>query len=157
MNLKRKRKLIQKPPLIDTLLSLAPTLEAIETLDDDILAARDFTGVPYHIYTTVHGVRLDLDILHDMLMTRGVHAGRRSFLGMDGRLLAVDIYKAQEPHTLWMPVTRRPLYGEMQSVSLIGNRNPGALASGRGGLNNRYTSLPCDAIQTNTHHPCQPG
>jgi hypothetical protein len=99
--MKRKKSASKHPPIIDRLLSLSPTLEALETPNEDILAARDFSGLPYRIYTTVHTVRFDLHVLRKMIDTRGRHPGRRSFLGKDGRLLALDIYATQEPHTLW--------------------------------------------------------
>ena len=100
IKMKRKKSASKHPPIIDRLLSLSPTLEALETSNADILAARDFSGIPYHIYTTVNAARFDLDILRTMVETRGRHPGRRSFLGKDGRLLALDIYQSQDPHTV---------------------------------------------------------
>lgn len=99
--MKRKRRVISGVSLIDSLLTLAPTLEAIESSHDEILGARDFSGVPYHIYTTKNTLRFDFDTIRYMVTSRQTFTGRRSFVGVDGRLLAVDVYKAEHPHTIW--------------------------------------------------------
>jgi hypothetical protein len=87
--------------MIDSLLKLMPTFEVLECPYEEIVAARDFTGVPYHIYTTTHAIRFDFDAIRYMVDSRGKISGRRSFIGSDGRLIASDVYERTEPHTIF--------------------------------------------------------
>jgi hypothetical protein len=106
--MKRKRRYVKPAPLVDSLVSLSATLEAIESPVDEIVAVRDFSGVPYHMYTTKNAIRFDLDMLRYMITSRESHIGRRSFVGPDGRLLAVDVHQCQWPHSVWSYDTDGP-------------------------------------------------
>ena len=92
------------PPIesIDILLSLAPTLEALDIPDDDtILAARDFSGIPYYIFTTKNAARFDVDTIRAMVDSRcTMPRGRRTFVGDDDRIIAIDIHRDTLPHII---------------------------------------------------------
>jgi len=147
--MKRKKTQQQQTPSIDRLLSLSPTLEALDCSTNDILAARDFSGIPYHIYTTVSTVRFDFELLQHMINTRGKQPGRRSFLGPDGRLLALDIFQCQEPHVILTPCVKRP------TGSLTGNRHLEAPGIQLLDANTQYISRPDDATRSTSHHCVQ--
>ncbi len=98
---RKRRRPIPSISLVDTLLSLDPTFECIDSPHEEIVGVRDFSGVPYHLYTTKNSLRLDFEMIRHMVSSRGSFTGRRSFLGQDGRLLAVDVHQREQPHKIY--------------------------------------------------------
>ena len=111
--MKRKRR---KTPLIDSLVSILPTLEQIETVHDEIIAARDFGGFPYKIFTTSSTMRYESHVIHYMISSRTSFTGKRSFVSDDGHLIALDVNYTNVsgisgntmPHTIWYHDGHKP-------------------------------------------------
>lgn len=76
--------------LSDTLLCMCATLEPIALPFDEIIAARDFSGLPYKIFISKEALRRSRDLAHYMVSTRTSFSGRRSFIDESGHLIAID-------------------------------------------------------------------
>ena len=103
--MKRKRPEPSAPTTpIEALLRMHPTLEPLADIPcDDVVGARDFTGVPYTLLTTPSTLRNTMDLLEYMVGSRGDVVGRRSFVAEDGRVVAVDLFESDfsQSHTIW--------------------------------------------------------
>lgn len=86
--------------LLDEILSCSSTLEPIETSSPDILAARDFAGSRYEIFTTLLAMTFHRRTLEYMLSTRGSFQGKRTFIEADGHPIAIDRHQ-DSPWSIW--------------------------------------------------------
>ena len=86
--MKRKR---PHPSFEDIFLSISPTIERIETVHDEIIAGRDFTGIPYKIFVSLGAMRYESHIIRHMILSRATFAGKRTFIADDGHVLALDV------------------------------------------------------------------